>query len=130
MKSYNTRNMIAQLFAGLTALTLVTACTDQTADTKSSSVANADAVCSDKGSVLSTLGPHAVCVFEDNRQCSVEAVKADRCIEYGNKITGYENDQQAYCAVSGHSANLSTLQCELVSGEKCSFDEFWEGKCP
>lgn len=126
----STHTTIGKLIIGTVAVATISGCSGKSAETEANAVNNVESICTDKGATLSTLGPHVVCSFEDGGLCSVEAVKEGLCIEYGYKTRGYETDAQSYCAISGHEANLNTLQCELVTGEMCSFDAFWEGKCP
>ncbi|MFK8021044.1 MAG: hypothetical protein AB8B86_14845 [Pseudomonadales bacterium] len=115
---------------GLVAMIGVTGCSEELTHSVEDESKNKELLCGAKGAKLGTLGPHAVCVFEDNRQCSIAAMKNDRCIDHGYKITGYENDQQAYCAVSGYDADISEMKCIVADDTVCSFDEFYLGECP
>lgn len=44
---------------------------------------------------------YGVCFFEDNRQCEEWALMRGQCPVGGVKITGYDNDDQVYCAITG-----------------------------
>lgn len=44
---------------------------------------------------------YQICVFEDNRQCEMQALEAGVCPIGGIKITGYDNLPQVYCAIQG-----------------------------
>ena len=129
MRPINIHSQIGKLLCSIAALAMFNGCADQSTDVADKVVKSGVSICTDKGAKLSALGPHPVCVFEDNRQCSVEAVNEGRCIEYGYKITGYVTDALAYCAISGHHANEDQQQCELVNGTNCNVDAFWEGEC-
>ncbi|HNW55685.1 MAG TPA: DUF333 domain-containing protein [bacterium] len=46
-------------------------------------------------------GQYGVCYFEDNRQCEEWALLRGECPVGGVKITGYDNEDQSYCAITG-----------------------------
>lgn len=56
-----------------------------------------------------------VCVFEENRQCEIWALLNGQCPTGGLKITGYENDAQIYCIITGGTVKMDTkpATCEL-----------------
>lgn len=111
-------------------LLFLNACSDGTNGPEKKGSTNNDSICIAKSGKPGRLGPHKVCVFEDNRQCSFEAISEQRCIEHGYKITGYENELQAYCAVSGYEADLNELVCRVSADQACSFEAFFTEKCP
>ncbi|MFZ5364985.1 MAG: DUF333 domain-containing protein [Patescibacteria group bacterium] len=61
--------------------------------------------CIDNGGTLEIrnrkAGEYGVCLFDDNRQCEEWALLRGQCPMGGLKITGYENDAQVYCAITG-----------------------------
>lgn len=61
--------------------------------------------CIEKGGTLeireNKKGQYGVCLFEDNRQCEERALLHGDCPVGGMKITGYENDAEIFCAITG-----------------------------
>lgn len=62
--------------------------------------------CVDKGGRLEIKtkadgSQYGICYFEDNRQCEEWALLRGECPVGGVKITGYDNEDQSYCAITG-----------------------------
>ncbi len=81
-----------------------------------------------EGRVTSFEG-HNVCYFDDNRQCTLEALASGLCPNTGVKIADYSDAGEIFCAISGETPNLETQKCELSSGAICDFDSFLNGTC-
>lgn len=122
------RNNFLLAAIALSASLVLSGCAEKNDD--GSVTQSEQAICASKGATLANLGPHSMCIFEENRQCTPGAISAGRCSEYGFKLTGYENDKQSFCAASGYDVNTQLLQCELPGGKSCSFDAFWNQSCP
>ena len=56
---------------------------------------------------------YGVCIFEDNRQCEEWALMQWNCPVWWIKVTGYENDEQKYCAIRGGSVDMENKKCEI-----------------
>lgn len=64
--------------------------------------------------------PYKVCIFEDNRQCELQALAHGACPIGGIKITGYDNQAQMFCAIKGGKVFAeSDAVCTLPNGKKC-----------
>lgn len=96
-----------------------------------SSVSFAVNICTqNNGQIINKITPHGhkyqVCVFEDNRQCALKALKNKTCPIGGLKITGYDNDAQSYCVINGGKTIAeSNAICTLPSGKKISVDKYY-----
>jgi putative hemolysin len=93
--------------------------------------------CVQKGGTLemrnSKQGQYGVCLFEDNRQCEEWALLRGQCPVGGLKITGYENDAQIYCAITGgqvEGVGTATPMCKRTDGTYCSAQANLDGECP
>jgi putative hemolysin len=93
--------------------------------------------CQAKGGTLeirtNKIGEYGVCLFEDNRQCEEWALLREQCPVGGLKITGYENEAQAYCAITGGTVEglgTETPMCKRVDGTLCSAQANFDGACP
>lgn len=93
--------------------------------------------CLDKGGSLemreNKKGQYGVCIFEDNRQCEERAFFRGDCPVEGMKITGYENDAEIYCAISGgelSGVGTPTPMCKRVDGTRCNAQANLDGDCP
>ena len=78
-------------------------------------------------------GQYGVCLFEDNRQCEEWALMRGDCPEGGLKITGYENDAQIYCAITGgqvEGVGTETPMCKRIDGTLCTAQANLDGECP
>jgi putative hemolysin len=97
----------------------------------------ASANCIQKGGKLemrdNKLGQYGVCLFEDNRQCEEWALMRGECPAGGLKITGYENDAEIYCAITGgtvEGVGTKTPMCKRVDGTYCNAQANLDGDCP
>ena len=78
-------------------------------------------------------GEYGVCLFEDNRQCEEWALFRNQCPEGGLKITGYENDAEIYCAITGgqvEGVGTETPMCKRFDGTYCNAQTNLDGECP
>ena len=73
-------------------------------------------------------GQYGVCYFLDNRQCEEWALMRGECPVGGLKVTGYENDAETYCAITGGTVKMDTkpVTCELPkSAGTCSVNDYF-----
>ncbi|HOX60603.1 MAG TPA: DUF333 domain-containing protein [Candidatus Magasanikbacteria bacterium] len=78
-------------------------------------------------------GQYGVCYFEDNRQCEEWALFRGQCPVGGKKITGYENEAQAYCVITGgevEGLGTDSVLCKRIDGTYCQVDANFNGDCP
>jgi len=78
-------------------------------------------------------GQYWICFFEDNRQCEEWALLRGACPEGGKKITGYDNDAEIFCAISGgevEGVGTETPMCKRVDGTLCNAQANFDGECP
>lgn len=78
-------------------------------------------------------GQYGVCLFEDNRQCEERALFHNDCPVGGVKVTGYENDAEIYCAISGgevQGVGTETPMCKRVDWTFCNAQANMDGDCP
>jgi putative hemolysin len=78
-------------------------------------------------------GQYGVCLFEDNRQCEEWALLRGDCPEGGLKITGYDNDAEIYCAITGgqvEGVGTETPMCKRIDGTLCNAQANLDGDCP
>lgn len=107
-------------------------------DQAGTGIANPASVnCVQKGGTLeireSKAGQYGVCLFEDNRQCEEWALFRGQCPVGGVKITGYENDAEIYCAITGgkvEGVGTPTPMCKRVDGTYCTAQANLDGDCP
>lgn len=91
--------------------------------------------CAEKGGILKIMkngsgGEFGLCQFEDNMSCEEWALMRGQCPAGGVKTTGYDNDQQAYCAwLGGETAASENATCALPNGKTCSVNALWNGEC-
>lgn len=74
-------------------------------------------------------GQYGICFFEDNRQCEEWAMLRGDCPVGGLKITGYDNGQQIYCAVTGGEVDINKNTC-TIKEQVCGLDDYFNGSCP
>ncbi len=93
--------------------------------------------CVDKGGQVvmkeNKLGQYGVCLFDDNRQCEEWAMFRGECPVGGLKITGYENEAQAYCAITGGKVSgvgTESVLCQRIDGTYCEVTANFNGECP
>ena len=79
------------------------------------------------------IGEYGVCLFEDNRQCEEWALLRGQCPVGGLKITGYENDAEIYCVITGgkvEGLGTKTPMCKRNDGTYCVAQANLDGDCP
>lgn len=89
--------------------------------------------CVAKGGTLKTVtridgNQYSVCYFEDNRQCEEWALFRGECPVGGHKITGYDNDQQIFCAITGGTVDMTKNTCTF-KGKVCDLGKYYDGIC-
>lgn len=71
-----------------------------------------------------------LCQFDDDQACEEWALMRGECPLGGVKTTGYDNDQQAYCAwLGGETEAVEDAQCKLPGGKTCPVETLWNGQC-
>lgn len=81
----------------------------------------------------SKMGEYGVCLFEDNRQCEEWALFRGQCPVGGLKITGYENEAEIFCAITGGKVegfDTKTPMCKRIDGTYCVAQANLDGDCP
>jgi hypothetical protein len=93
--------------------------------------------CTEKGGTLQIRqnknGQYGICFFEDNRQCEEWALFRNECPVGGMKVTGYENEAQIYCAITGgivEGVGTESVMCKRIDGTYCQVDANFNGECP
>lgn len=79
------------------------------------------------------MGEYGVCLFEDNRQCEEWALFRGDCPVGGRKVTGYDNDAEVYCAITGgvvEGVGTANPMCRRVDGTYCNAQANFDGECP
>lgn len=74
-------------------------------------------------------GSYDACVMTDNMQCEDWALFHGYCPKTGVKITGYDNDQEVYCAVLGGEVDMKNKECKFNNGAICDLNELYMGQC-
>jgi putative hemolysin len=75
-------------------------------------------------------GEYGVCLFEDNRQCEEWALFRGECPIGGRRITGYDSEEQIYCAIIGGATIAEpNTTCTLPNGKVCSNKSLFAGTC-
>lgn len=105
-----------------------------TTENQNTGLANPASVnCADKGGTLviekrGDGGEYGICFFEDNRQCEEWALFRGECPAGGRKITGYENQEQIYCAITGGEVDMAKGVC-VKDNQSCEFTKYYNGTC-
>ncbi|MFA6294908.1 MAG: DUF333 domain-containing protein [Candidatus Paceibacterota bacterium] len=93
--------------------------------------------CTKRGGTLeirkNKMGEYGVCLFEDNRQCEEWALLRGKCPVGGLKITGYDNEAEIYCAITGgqvEGVGTPTPMCKRTDGTYCVAQANLDGDCP
>lgn len=74
-------------------------------------------------------GNYNICFFEDNRQCEEWALFYGKCPVGGVKVTGYDNREQTFCAVTGGSVNMNKNTC-TIEERTCDLGDYYNnGTC-
>jgi len=89
--------------------------------------------CIEKGGivVIKKMGngsEYGMCDFGDARYCEEWALFRGECPIGGVKLTGYENEAQRFCAMTGGDVNMENNTCSK-NGKKCDIDLYYNGKC-
>lgn len=132
------QNPFANKPAGTSKTKTPQAAVNQTGDQPAVGLANPASVnCADKGGKLeirkNKIGEYGVCLFEDNRQCEEWALWRGNCPVGGLKITGYENEAQVYCAITGgqvEGLDTPAPMCKRIDGTFCNLQSNFDGGCP
>ncbi len=74
-------------------------------------------------------GQYGICLFDDNRQCEEWALFHGYCPKGGLKITGYDSEEQIYCAIIGGQVEMEKNLCAFNNGAECNIDELYIGVC-
>lgn len=91
--------------------------------------------CAKQGGILKIMkngagGEFGLCQFEDDQACEEWALMRGQCPKGGVKITGYDNDAQAYCAwIGGETVAEENASCTLPGGKSCPVSDLWKGEC-
>jgi putative hemolysin len=114
-------------------LMIATVIADDSAPTQLANPASVN--CQQQGGELSIRqrpdgGEYGVCVFEDNRQCEEWSLLRGECPVGGVKITGYDNESEIYCAITGGEVNMATKTCKTHQGILCDVAAYFSGLCP
>lgn len=81
----------------------------------------------------SKAGEYGICLFDDNRQCEEWALFRGQCPAGGLKVTGYDNEAEVYCAITGgqvEGVGTPTPMCKRVDGTYCNAQANLDGDCP
>lgn len=74
-------------------------------------------------------GSYDVCVMADNMECEDWALFHSYCPKTGVKVTGYNKDEEVYCAVLGGEVLTTSERCKFNNGAVCRLKDLYEGKC-
>ncbi|MEI6378944.1 MAG: DUF333 domain-containing protein [Candidatus Falkowbacteria bacterium] len=75
-------------------------------------------------------GEYGLCYFEDNRACEEWALMRGDCPLGGVKTTGYDTEDQKYCAwTGGQTFAVANSVCTFKDGSKCPTLDFYNGTC-
>ncbi len=74
---------------------------------------------------------YGVCEFEDDQECEEWALYRGECPVGGVKTIGFDTQAQIYCAITGgQTLAVPDAKCTLPSGQVCSAEAYYNGKCP
>jgi len=71
---------------------------------------------------------YTICYFMDNRQCEEWAFFRGDCPWGGRKVTGYDNEQQKFCAITGGTVDMNKNTCTF-KGKICDLAKYYDGAC-
>ena len=75
-------------------------------------------------------GSYGICFFEDNRQCEEWALLKGDCPVGGRKITGYDNQEEIFCAITGNQVDMNNKKCILKNPNKiCDLNLYFNRSC-
>jgi uncharacterized protein len=72
---------------------------------------------------------YGVCIFQDDRQCEEWALFHGECRKGGARVTGYNKQEQIYCALLGGTNSDAHDVCVFKDGSICEDLELFNGKC-
>src|SRR5690606_35791440 len=75
-------------------------------------------------------GAYSVCTSTDNMSCEEWALYKRECPVGGMNITGYDTQEQIYCALTGGKISTGDSSCKLPSGRVCPSKDLYNGECP
>jgi len=67
---------------------------------------------------------YEVCVFEDNKQCEINALESLECPIWWFKITWYENSKEMYCKITWWEVIAWIDKC-TKNGEESHLEEYF-----
>jgi putative hemolysin len=114
--------------------TAPTASSSQTTSTAATVANPASVNCTKQGGQLKLAtkpdsSQYGVCYFLDNRQCEEWALLRGDCPVGGVKVTGYMNESQVFCAISGGEVIINQDLCKFKSTQTCTLADFYQGNC-
>lgn len=74
-------------------------------------------------------GEYGICYFMDNRQCEEWALLRGFCPVGGIKVTGFNTDQEIYCAILGGQTFTGGQVCAFSNGAECNLNDLYDGNC-
>jgi len=75
-------------------------------------------------------GQYGLCFFEDNRACEEWAMFRGDCPAGGVKTTGYDTEEQKFCAwVGGQTTTNVDDVCTFKDGSFCEPNKLYKGEC-
>lgn len=92
--------------------------------------------CIHKGGTLVTKtrgdeGQYSLCQFEDNMACEEWALFRGDCPVGGIKTTGFDTEEQRYCAwLGGQTLAIKNATCTLPDKTVCTDKKLYNGTCP
>ena len=90
--------------------------------------------CENQGGTLvmkeNSAGQYGLCYFDVNRACEEWALMRGECPVGGMKTTGYDTEEQRFCAwVGGHTTTNANDVCTFDNGSTCALDKLYNGEC-
>ncbi|MFA6428106.1 MAG: tryptophan-rich sensory protein [Candidatus Buchananbacteria bacterium] len=75
-------------------------------------------------------GQYGLCYFDDARACEEWALLRGDCTPGGAKTTGYDTEEQKYCAwQGGHTSTNPGAVCTFGDGSTCVLAKLYNGEC-
>lgn len=74
-------------------------------------------------------GQYGVCVFGNGNICEEWALYNGECPVGGLLVSGYRDEAQVYCAITGGRVMESKGACSFLDGSSCSAKLYFEGSC-
>lgn len=78
---------------------------------------------------LPTGAQYGVCEFTDGNVCEEWAMYKGECPVGGLKVSGYKNEMQVYCAITGGRVLANKNVCSFLDGSTCPAQAYFEGSC-